>query len=112
MNKIYSLMLSKNKEDIEIAKILVLEDLDTQKKLLKIAKYLGPRSQSNADDEFFLEIKKEVPNGENLYFNIHKLGIIGDTKEVFGRNWGNLKNLTPKGKYYKSAVKAIRELRQ
>lgn len=105
-------MLSQNPEDIEIAKILIEKDPETKKRLLKIAKYLGPRFGADSDDEFFLDVKREPPHGENLYFNIHKMGLLEDTNILFGRNWNNLGNLTKRGKYYKSAIKALRELRQ
>jgi len=113
MNKIYKLILSTNREDLEIAKMLLEKDPETAKKLLKIAKYLGPRYRKNTDDEFYEDFGKDIIESRNLYFSVHKLGLIDkDPNETFGKGWTRLGNLTSRGKYYKSAIKALRELRQ
>lgn len=106
-------MLSKNPGDIEIAKILVQKDSKTHEKLLIVARYLGCRSGvHNSDKEFYTDFSTTT-NGENLYFNIHALGILKNSRSLFGETWWNSQGTryTKQGKYYKSAIKALRELR-
>lgn len=56
MNKILKLVISGNKDDLELAKEFLTKDPKIEEHLLNILNYLGPRGTKNTDKMFKLSI--------------------------------------------------------
>ncbi len=111
MNKILKLSFSQNKDDWEIAKVLLKKDKITKQHFYNIARYTGPRHDDNTGIEFKSPFDYIEGDGSFSLYKATHTCLSETLQDNIRKEWRAVKiTHTKRGLWYKEASKSLKIL--